>query len=98
MCLYECQIVVSVLFFSLSLLPLLAGFPGRKGERGEPGFPGPAGMKGTPGRPGATGLPGTRGRPGLPGPGTIDGIPGTPGRKGLQKLFFCFFQGHICHF
>lgn len=51
----------------------LPGFPGNKGEIGNPGLPGFPGPKGGKGEPAREGLPGP---PGAPGPRGLDGLPG----------------------
>uniref|UniRef100_A0AAX7T200 Collagen, type XXVIII, alpha 2a n=1 Tax=Astatotilapia calliptera TaxID=8154 RepID=A0AAX7T200_ASTCA len=65
------------------------GFPGPKGELGQPGLPGPTGpiavgIQGEKGNEGPRGPPGVRGLPGegLPGPKGDQGLPGEHGAPG----------------
>lgn len=62
---------------------VIAGPPGRRGERGEPGVQGKPGVQGLPGIQGKPGEPGKPGRDGRDGIDGLDGKPGKDGRPGV---------------
>ncbi|KFP17615.1 Macrophage receptor MARCO, partial [Egretta garzetta] len=74
------------LMMMMNNITLLAGPPGRKGERGAPGLQGPPGTKGDRGIQGLHGLQGEKGSKGDPGPAGPSGDPGVKGQKGEMGL------------
>ncbi|KFQ73775.1 Macrophage receptor MARCO, partial [Phoenicopterus ruber ruber] len=74
------------LMMMMNNITLVAGPPGRKGDRGPPGLQGPPGTKGDQGIQGLQGLQGAKGSKGDPGPAGPSGEPGVRGEKGEMGL------------